>query len=148
MGQEIFSHTDLQDAVTEIGRLFGLISMQEFSVFRYKLDVVWKKQLDSTPFAVFEISLKGDLPHALARLKNAWEKFGVPYLFLVVESKSVKIARATIQTAFQEIADVIKIKRCEDIVKFRDLSIGFFDTIKDFFPRQPRFRFRKIDNME
>jgi predicted RNA-binding protein len=59
--EEPLSHTMLQEKLIEIGKLQNFIAEKEYPFDIGKLDVVWRRVLNSVPTYVFEIQVGGDV---------------------------------------------------------------------------------------
>jgi len=69
----IASHEDIKAYLLEIGRIQGYIAEEEYPLDSTRLDVVWRKVERSVPTFVFEIQIGGDIYHAMAKLKHAFD---------------------------------------------------------------------------
>jgi hypothetical protein len=76
------SHTDLKAYLSEIGRVQGYIADEEYPLESTRLDVVWRRVERSVPTFVFEVQIGGDIYHAMAKLKHAFDLWN-SHIFLV-----------------------------------------------------------------
>lgn len=100
-------HRELQHKLVEIGRLQKFIAEDEYSFDIGRLDVVWRRIEHSVPTYVFEVQIGGDLYHALAKLKHAFDLWN-SRLFLVVSQENQEKARKLLLGSFHEISERIK----------------------------------------
>ncbi len=75
-------HKEIKQKLLEIGNLQNHIAEEEYSFDLGKLDVVWRRVQQSVPTYVFEVHVKGDLYHDLAKLKHAFDLWN-SHIFLV-----------------------------------------------------------------
>ncbi|MBA7503727.1 hypothetical protein ES706_02348 [subsurface metagenome] len=100
-------HEELKQKLIEIGKLQSYIAEPEYPFDIGKLDVVWRRIERSVPTYVFEIQVGGDLYHALAKLKHAFDLWN-SRLFLVVSQENQEKARKLLLGSFHEISERIK----------------------------------------
>ena len=78
------SHDKVKDMVYEIGKMHRYVTDKEYVINSDRLDVVWRRVEKSVPTYAFEIQVGGDLYHALAKLKHAYDIWN-SNIFLVTE---------------------------------------------------------------
>jgi len=66
-------HEDLKAKIAEMGKIQKLLAEVEYPMEETRLDVVWRRVEKSVPTYVFEIQVGGDIYHALAKLKHAYD---------------------------------------------------------------------------
>jgi len=66
-------HGEIVLRLLEIGRLQNFIAEREYDMEGNRLDVVWRRVTRSVPTYVFEVHIGGDIYHALAKLKHAFD---------------------------------------------------------------------------
>jgi predicted RNA-binding protein len=69
----VTNHDQVQEVLAEVGRLQGFLAEKEYPIDRNRLDVVWRRVERSVPTYAFEVQIGGDIYHALAKLKRAYE---------------------------------------------------------------------------
>ena len=84
-----------------------------------RLDVVWRRVEKSVPTYVFEIQVGGDIYHALAKLKHAYDLWNSRIFLVAAASDEAKFNTLTSGT-FHEIRERI---RFIDITKIEDLYL-------------------------
>jgi len=67
------SHNRIRDTLVEIGRLQNFIADPEYPLDIGRLDVVWRRVQLAVPTYAFEVQVGGDIYHALAKLKHAFD---------------------------------------------------------------------------
>lgn len=101
-------HTKVKDIVLEIGKLNRFISEKEYPMENERLDVVWRRVEKSVPTYVFEIHFRGDIYHALGKLKHAFDLWN-SNIFLIAQEKHMSRADELLSGTFHEIQGKIKI---------------------------------------
>jgi len=71
--QEPFDHESIKRQIVEIGNIQGFIGEDEYPINGNRLDVVWRRVERSVPTYAFEVQVGGDIYHALAKLKHAYD---------------------------------------------------------------------------
>jgi len=66
-------HDTTKVHLAEIGRIQGYVADEEYPLESTKLDVVWRRIQRSVPTFVFEVQVGGDIYHAMAKLKHAYD---------------------------------------------------------------------------
>ncbi len=131
-----FSHTDVQQMLSDIGRSLGYRCELEFEYY----DVVWREGEDNPRLShVFEVQRKGNIDAALAKLKRAHDaQRSKPYLIVFSERdtnrahKSLSLARTG---AFHEIGRVTTILSFEQINKLHRALTSVEDLLAQLFER-------------
>ncbi|MBL7165611.1 MAG: EVE domain-containing protein [Dehalococcoidales bacterium] len=98
------SHSDMKKILVEIGRLQKFIAEEEYAFDIGRLDVVWRRVELSVPTYVFEIQLGGDIYHALAKLKHAFDLWN-SQIFIVAPDEQRSKVGALLSGTFHEIDD-------------------------------------------
>lgn len=124
------SHDDLQRKLVEIGKLQGYLAEQEYSFALGKLDVVWRRVLNSVPTYVFEIQVGGDIYHALAKLKDAFDLWN-SHIFIVAADAEQSKVENLLSGAFHEINSRIKFIELEKVDELYKRKKAYFDLEKE-----------------
>ena len=111
------THKEIKQKLVEIGSLQNHIAEEEYSFDFGKLDVVWRRVQQSVPTYVFEVHVKGDLYHDLAKLKHAFDLWN-SHIFLVGNETDQDKIRDLIRGSFHEIKGPLKFI---DLAKVREL---------------------------
>lgn len=101
------SHGDLKKWLVEIGRLQKFIAEEEYPFDIGRLDVVWRRVEKSVPTYVFEVQIGGDIYHALAKLKHAFDLWN-SHIFLVAAREDYEKVGQLTSGTFHEINDQVK----------------------------------------
>ena len=111
------THKEIKQKLVEIGKLQNYIAEEEYSFDLGKLDVVWRRVAQSVPTYVFEVHVRGDLYHDLAKLKHAFDLWN-SHIFIVGNDSDQAKVRELLSGSFHEIATHLKFF---DLVKVREL---------------------------
>lgn len=122
-------HEELKQKLVEMGKLQGFIAEPEYSFDIGKLDVVWRKLERSVPTRVFEVHVGGDIYHALAKLKHAYDLWN-SNLFIVASQAELKKAENLLSGTFHEINDHLKRIELDDVEELYNRKKSFLDFEK------------------
>ena len=75
-------HDEVKAQLAEIGRIQGYVADEEYPLESSRLDVVWRRVERSVPTYVFEVQIRGDIHHAMGKLKHAFDLWN-SHIFLV-----------------------------------------------------------------
>jgi predicted RNA-binding protein len=95
-------HEQLKAKIAEMGRIQKFLAEVEYPMEGTKLDVVWRRVEKSVPTYVFEIQVGGDIYHAVAKLKHAYDLWN-SRIFLVAGPPDRKKAESLLSGTFHEI---------------------------------------------
>ncbi len=101
------NHTDVMVDLAEIGRIQGYISDREYSLGSTRLDVVWRRVERSVPTYAFEVQLGGDIYHAMAKLKHAFDLWN-SNIFLVAGNEERAKFEELLAGTFHEVAGKLR----------------------------------------
>lgn len=124
------SHDDLQRKLIEIGKLQGYIAEPEYSFDIGRLDVVWRRVSNSVPTYVFEVQVGGDVYHALAKLKHAFDLWN-SHIFLVASQTDYNKAEDLLSGTFHEISKRIKFIDLEKVEELYNRKKSYFEFEKE-----------------
>jgi len=113
-------HNKIRDMLFEIGGMENKYPVKEFSVDG-RLDVIWKRIPQGNPVYAFEVQVGGDVYHALAKLKHAYD-LGATNLYLIIDKKEIPKVKALLGGAFHEIKTKLKILTLDEIQKLYELE--------------------------
>ena len=99
-------HEELKAKIAEMGKIQKFLAEVEYPIETTRLDVVWRRVEKSVPTYVFEIQVGGDIYHALARLKHAYDLWN-SWIFLVASPGDREKAESLLSGTFHEIRDRI-----------------------------------------
>lgn len=120
-------HKELQEKLVEIGNLQKYLAEPEYPFDMGKLDVTWRRIERSVPTYVFEVQVGGDLYHALAKLKHAFDLWN-SRLFLVASQSDHNKARNLLSGSFHEIGERIRFiepGKIEELYKRKTFYLDF-----------------------
>jgi hypothetical protein len=79
------THDEIRDMLVEIGKIQKFLAEPEYNLETGRLDAVWRRVEKSVPTYVFEVQVGGDIYHALAKLKHAYDLWN-SHIFFVAGS--------------------------------------------------------------
>jgi len=121
------SHNEIQETLVQIGKLQGYLAEPEYSFDIGKLDVVWRRVTNSVPTYVFEIQVGGDIYHALAKLKHAFDLWN-SHIFIVAPEKERIKMNGLLSGTFHEIGsriEFIELQQVEELYKRKKSYLDF-----------------------
>ena len=101
------THASVIEDLVEIGRIQRFISDKEYILESTRLDVVWRRVERSVPTYVFEVQVEGDIYHAMAKLKHAFDLWN-SHIFLVADNKQRAKYDELLAGTFHEVADRLR----------------------------------------
>ena len=120
------SHEEVQRKLLEVGKLQNYIVEKEYPFDIGRLDVVWRRVINSVPTYVFEIQVGGDVYHALAKLKHAFDLWN-SHIFIVASEKDLNKATSLLSGTFHEINNRIKYIELEKVEELYRRKKAYFD---------------------
>lgn len=114
-------HAQLKRKLVEIGKIQNYIADEEFPADNTRLDVVWRRVERGAPTYVFEVQIGGDLYHALAKLKHAYDLWN-SRIFLVASLKDQAKVSELLGGTFHEIKEQIRLVEFEKINELFELK--------------------------
>lgn len=112
--QSLTLHEELKRKLVEIGKLQNFLAEPEYSFDIGKIDVVWRRVTNSVPTYAFEIQVGGDIYHALAKLKHAFDLWN-SHIFIVASETERKKVNSLISGTFHEIGTRINFIELEQV---------------------------------
>lgn len=109
----------IRDILVEIGRLQNFVADSEYLFDIGRLDAVWRKVKLSVPTYVFEAQVGGDLYHALAKLKHAFDIWN-SHIFIVASQTDIGKVDNLLVGTFHEIEPrlgFIELGKVEELYK-------------------------------
>jgi predicted RNA-binding protein len=119
-------HELVKQKVAEIGRIQGFLAETEYDIEGNRLDVVWRRVERSVPTYVFEVQVGGDIYHALAKLKHAYDLWN-SHIFLVADLGDRTKYEDLLSGTFHEIKNRIKFLTLNEIVELHKRKSSFKD---------------------
>ena len=120
--EETFSHKELQQKLIQIGKLQKYLAEGEYPFDIGRLDVVWRRIERSVPTYVFEIQIGGDIYHALAKLKHAFDLWN-SNIYIVIDEKHRSKCEELLSGTFHEITNIVKIININQVSDLYTLQI-------------------------
>lgn len=128
--EEPVSHKEIKEKLIEIGKLQDYIAEREYPFDLGRLDVVWRRIEQSVPTYVFEICVKGDLYHDLAKLKHAFDLWNSRIFIVASQADSDKV-KALLSGSFHEMQERLRFIDLERIKDLHDRKRAFLDLEKE-----------------
>ena len=120
------SHDELKRLLVEIGKMQNFIAEPEFPFAIGRLDVVWRRVIHSVPTYAFEIQVGGDIYHALAKLKHAFDLWN-SHIFIVAPQSDHSKCENLLSGTFHEISDRIKFIELEKVDELYKRKKAYLD---------------------
>jgi len=124
------SHDDIKETLVQIGKLQKYIAEQEYVFDIGRLDVVWRRVELSVPTYVFEVQVGGDVYHALAKLKHAYDLWN-SHIFIVASDKERIKVDNLLSGTFHEIGTRIKFVELEQVEELYRRKKDYLDFEKE-----------------
>jgi len=128
--QESVTHKQIKEKLLEIGKLQNYIAEEEYQFELGRLDVVWRKVERSVPLYVFEVNVKGDFYHDLAKLKHAFDLWH-SHIFIVTSQDHLNKIETLLSGSFHEIREKLKFISQERVIELYERKKSFFDLEKE-----------------
>jgi len=109
-------HEEIKKQIAEIGRIQGFLAEIEYPIEGNRLDVVWRRVERSVPTYVFEVQVGGDIYHALAKLKHAYDLWN-SHIFLTADLGVRAKYEDLLSGTFHEIQNRIKFISLNEMVE-------------------------------
>jgi hypothetical protein len=107
-------HEELKARIAEMGKIQKFLAEVEYPMEETRLDVVWRRVEKSVPTYVFEVQVGGDIYHALAKLKHAYDLWN-SRIFLIAGPADRNKAESLLTGTFHEIRGRIAFIEIEKI---------------------------------
>jgi predicted RNA-binding protein len=124
------SHIGLQEKLMKIGELQNYIVEKEYPFDIGKLDVVWRRVINSVPTYVFEVQIGGDIYHALSKLKHAYDLWN-SHIFIVATEKDYDKANVLLSGTFHEIEQRVKFIELNKVEELYERKKAYFTLEKE-----------------
>ena len=124
------SHEELQRKLIEIGKLQNYVVEKEYPFDLGKLDVVWRRVINSVPTYVFEVQVGGDVYHALAKLKHAFDLWN-SHIFIVASEEDLTKSNTLLSGTFHEISNRIKFVELDKVEELYKRKKAYFTLEKE-----------------
>jgi len=124
------SHDGIKKALVEIGKMQNFIAEPEYSFDIGRLDVVWRRVELSVPTYVFEVQVGGDVYHALAKLKHAFDLWN-SHIYLVAPQADIDKAGDLLSGTFHEIGSRIRFIESDKVEELYKRKKAYLDFEKE-----------------
>ena len=124
------THEDIKKLLIEIGKLQAYVANPEYPIETESLDVVWRRLPESVPTYVFEVQVKGDLYHALGKLKHAYDIWN-SRIFLVASKTDLGNVNQLLLGTFHEIKSVLRFIEIEKIQSLHKSKQNIYQLEKE-----------------
>ena len=124
------SHDHIKETLVQIGRLQKYIAQEEYPFDIGRLDVVWRRVEQSVPTYVFEVQVGGDVYHALAKLKHAFDLWNSHIFIVASEAERSKVGNLLSGT-FHEIGNRINFIELEQVEELYKRKKDYLDFEKE-----------------
>ena len=125
--QVLSLHEQVKQKLVEIGKLQNYLAEPEYPFDIGKIDVVWRRVTNSVPTYAFEIQVSGDVYHALAKLKHAFDLWN-SHIFIVASDADQSKVEKLLSGTFHEINNrikFIKLGEVEELYKRKKAYLDF-----------------------
>ena len=119
-------HNTTKDTLVEIGSLQGFLAESEYTFDIGKLDVVWRRVLNSVPTYVFEVQVSGDIYHALAKLKHAYDLWN-SHIYIVAADNDRNKVNSLLSGTFHEIDQRINFIELNQVAELYGKKRAYLD---------------------
>ena len=116
-GQSDSLHEELKKKLVEMGRIQKFLAEPEYPMDGTRLDAVWRRVEKSVPTYVFEIQVGGDIYHAIAKLKHAYDLWNSRIFLVAAASERAKF-ESLMSGTFHEVRErlqFIEIPKLEEL---------------------------------
>lgn len=123
------THSDIQNALVEIGNSLGFYAETEFEFY----DVVWRESAKSPRLShIFEVQSKGNLDSAFAKLKRAFQHQRTKPFLVLSSERDLNRARQSLAREFQDIEPAVTILTFPQIKQVHQNLKNIAEIIREF----------------
>lgn len=101
------NHNEIKAYLSLIGRIQGYVADEEYPLESARLDVVWRRVERSVATFVFEVQIGGDIYHAMAKLKHAFDLWN-SHVFLVAGISERSRYQELLSGTFHEVQEEMR----------------------------------------
>jgi len=124
------SHDKIRDTLVEIGRLQNFVAEAEYQFDIGRLDAVWRRVELSVPTYVFEVQVGGDIYHALAKLKHAFDLWN-SHIYIVASQTDLDKVGNLLMGTFHEIETRIRFVELGKVDELYKRKKAYLDLEKE-----------------
>ena len=118
------NHDTIKQRLCEIGRIQSFLAEEEYPIESNRLDVVWRRVERSVPTYAFEVHVGGDIYHALAKLKHAFELWN-SHIFLAAQLEARPKFEELVSGTFHEIEGRIRFIQLNQIEELHRRKVSY-----------------------
>jgi len=119
-------HESIKNKLSEIGRIQGFLTEMEYPIESSRLDVVWRRVTGSVPNYVFEVQVGGDIYHALAKLKHAYDLWN-SHIFVAADPSARTKYDELLAGTFHEISNRARFLQLADVAELHKRKRSYRD---------------------
>jgi hypothetical protein len=119
---QAYTHDDVQRILVEIGQIQRFVAEPEYRIGNERLDVVWRKMVQSVPTFAFEIQVGGDVYHALGKLKHARELWNTRVFLVGDQAQFGAKADQLLSSTFHETRNELRMIDVHDLNRLHELK--------------------------
>ena len=119
-------HSVAKQQICDIGRIQGFLAEEEYPIETNRLDVVWRRVERSVPTYVFEVQVGGDIYHAVAKLKQAFDLWN-SHIFLAASLAARPKFEELLSATFHEIQGRARFIELRDIKELHKRKTSYRD---------------------
>lgn len=120
------NHDEAKAKLVEIGKLQRFLAETEYRLDGERIDVVWRRVERSVPTYVFEINVGGDVYHAIAKLKHAFDLWN-SHIFLVANPQEKPKVEQLLSGTFHEIREELRFITLGEVQELYERKRGYKD---------------------
>jgi len=124
------SHNMSRDTLVEVGRLQNFIAESEYPLDIGRLDVVWRRVQLAVPTYAFEVQVGGDVYHALAKLKHAFDMWN-SHIFIVAPQGDFGKVDNLLAGTFHEIEPRIRFIELNQVEELYNRKKAYLDLERE-----------------
>ena len=117
-------HETVKQQIAEIGRIQGFLPEKEYPIDGNRLDVVWRRVERSVPTYAFEVQVGGDIYHALAKLKHAYDLWN-SHIFLVANLQERAKYEELVAGTFHEIQSRVSFLDLNSVAELHKRKLSY-----------------------
>jgi len=118
------NHGVLKQQLSEVGRIQGFIAEEEYPIESNRLDVVWRRVERSVPTYAFEVQVAGDIYHALAKLKHAFDLWN-SHIFLVASLDAKPKFDELVSGTFHEVEGRVRFLQASQVAELHKRKTSY-----------------------
>jgi hypothetical protein len=117
-------HAAIQQQLKDIGSIQGFIAEVEYPIEGNRLDVVWRRVAGSVPTYAFEVQVGGDIYHAVAKLKHAFDLWN-SHIFLVADATDRAKCDELLDGTFHEVKSRLRFLHLSDVAELHKRKVSY-----------------------